>query len=214
MGEDREIWDISPEISSQTAVFPGDEPFRRKVILDFPKDGKDGGNLLLSNISTTVHIGAHVDAPSHYHPQGPSISECALDSYLGDCQVVSVTVPKGGRIRPSDFASIKIRARRVLFKTGSYPDPNHWNADFNSLSAELVHALADQGVVLIGIDTPSVDPAEDQALEAHTAIHERKLANLEGIVLTAVSDGIYELIALPLKIKDADASPVRAVLRR
>ncbi|MGZ3689604.1 MAG: cyclase family protein, partial [Bdellovibrionota bacterium] len=80
------------------------------------------------------------------------------------------------------------------------------------LSAELIDALAAKGVILVGIDTPSVDPAEDQALETHQAIARHNLANLEGIVLDQVPEGIYELTALPLKLQGADASPVRAVL--
>ena len=96
----------------------------------------------------------------------------------------------------------------MLFRS----DPNRWNPDFQSLSPELVHSLADQGVRLIGIDTPSVDPSDSKALESHQALFERNLSVLEGIVLDQVPEGIYSLIALPLRLKDADASPVRAIL--
>lgn len=203
-------YDISPEISERTAVFPGDTPFRRRVLLDFKKDD----NLVLSTIETTVHLGAHTDAPNHYHPDGAGISERDLNFYLGDCQVITVRIPRGERVRPAHLGATKIQAKRVLFHTGSFPDPNQWNGDFNSLSEELVEWLVKRGVILVGLDTPSVDLADDKILEAHLAIYRNDLAVLEGVVLDHVPDGVYELIALPLKLKSMDASPVRAILRR
>ena len=200
------IWDISPLISHELAVFPGDIPFSRNVSMSFPQD-----HLSLSSISTTLHIGAHADSSSHYHAQGKGIHERSLDPYLGACQVIRVQLPPGARIRPEHLKT-KITTPRVLFHTGSFPDPNRWNPDFQSLSPELVHSLADQGVRLIGIDTPSVDPSDSKALESHQALFERNLSVLEGIVLDQVPEGIYSLIALPLRLKDADASPVRAIL--
>ena len=208
MLEGVKIFDISPEISENIAVFPGDTPYRRKVVLDFSK----GDNLVLSAIETTVHAGAHTDAPNHYHGKGRGIETRDLSYYMGECQVVSVKIPRGDRIQPKDLAHVNIKAKRVLFKTGSFPNPNQWNGDFNSLSPQVVELLAEKGVVLVGIDTPSVDPAQDRVLESHQAIYKKDLAILEGVVLDQVPDGLYTLIALPLKIKGADASPVRAVL--
>lgn len=211
--EAKRIIDISPVISEKTAVFPGDEPFSRKVALSFAQ----GHHLELSAITTTVHIGAHTDAPNHYHPDGESIEARPLDIYFGPCQVIDVRAcrkqsPAKKRIMPDDIAGIHIDAPRVLFQTDSFPDPDHWNDDFLALSPELIEYLAAQNVRLVGIDTPSVDPADSKALEAHNAIYKNDLAILEGIVLTAVDPAIYTLVALPLKIKGADASPVRAVL--
>lgn len=200
-------FDISPEVSEKTAVFPGDLPFRREVALDFSK----GDHLLLSNIATSVHVGAHTDAPNHYARNGMGIDRRELDRYLGPCQVISVRIPRGARILP-EHVGVEIRVRRVLFHTDSFPDPNRWTDDFNSLSPELVDWLADRGVTLVGLDTPSVDPADSRELEAHQAIHRRDLAILEGVVLDGVPDGVYGLIALPLRLKDADASLVRAIL--
>ena len=210
IAEISEVYDISPEISSHMAVFPGDRAFERCVTLDLTR----GDNLTLSEITTTVHIGAHTDAPNHYHRDGAGIETRALRYYLGPCQVASVKLPAGKRIVPADVATVKINAKRVLFKTQSFPDPNRWNEDFNSLSADLVDALASKGVILVGIDTPSIDPADDKVLEAHQAVFRNNMAILEGIVLDQVPDGDYDLAALPLKIKNADASPVRAVLWR
>lgn len=202
-----DYFDISPEIDEETAVFPGDRPFRRIESLTFAK----GHHLGLSRIETTVHIGAHADAPSHYHPKGAAIDSRRLDYYYGPCQVVTVKAPRGRRLTPDDIRR-PIKAERVLFRTGSFPRPNRWNDDFNSLSPDLVDSLADRGVLLIGIDTPSIDPWDSKALESHHAVFERDMAVLEGLVLDKVSEGVYTLIALPLRLKGADASPVRAVL--
>lgn len=205
--EPERIYDISPLLSDRTAVFPGDTPFGRRVALDFTL----GDHLALSSIQTSVHIGAHADAPSHYHPEGLPIAERDLRPYLGPCQVVQVNVPAGARIGLQDMRT-KVTASRVLFKTGSFPDPDRWNGDFNSLSPELVEALARQGVILVGIDTPSIDPADDRELATHAAVYRNNLSVLEGLVLDDVPEGRYGLIALPLRIEGADASPVRAIL--
>ena len=94
----------------------------------------------------------------------------------------------------------------------SFPDPNQWNGDFNSLSPELIEHLSALNVVTVGIDTPSVDPADSKGLESHQALYRHDLAVLEGIILDRVEPGLYTLVALPLPLKDADASPVRAIL--
>lgn len=201
------IHDISPVLSPRTAVFPGDTPLQREVALHFDR----GHNLTLSAIRSTVHIGAHCDAPSHYHPDGASIDQRDLSRYLGPAQVVRVDLPRGSRIRPEHLGTAII-APRILLQTLSFPDPDVWNGDFVALSPELVDFLAAQGVVLVGIDTPSVDPAEDKDLASHNAIFRNDLAILEGIDLRGVAPGLYTLIALPLRLEDADASPVRAVL--
>jgi arylformamidase len=208
LDDGRLYYDISPEISAELAVFPGDTPFSRKVSVDF----EGGANYLASSIHGTVHLGAHVDAPNHYAKPAEGIETRPLDAYFGDCQIISVTCPRSERIRLEHIPDISIRARRVIFKTSSFPNPNRWNGDFNSLSAPLIRALSDQGVVLIGIDTPSIDPSDEKVLESHSAVFERNMAIIEGVVLDEVPDGVYTLVALPLKIKGADASPVRAIL--
>ncbi|MCB0279701.1 MAG: cyclase family protein, partial [Calditrichaeota bacterium] len=169
-------------------------------------------HLTLSSITTTVHLGAHTDAPNHYAKNETGISGCKLEPYLGRCQVITVDVDRGQRIQIEHLAT-EINATRILFRTLTFPDPNNWNNDFAALSAELVNFLARQRVQLIGIDTPSVDLFADKKLEAHNCIYRNRISILEGIILDAIKDGFYELIALPLNLKNADASPVRAVLR-
>jgi len=202
------IIDISPLIDPNIQVWPGDTPFVHTVNLDM----NAGANLTLSDIRTSVHVGAHADAPSHYAADGADIAARPLDYYLGHCTVVHVDVARGARIMPSDLRA-EPAAPRVLFRTGTFPDHRNWNHDFASLSPELVDHLHARGVVLIGIDTPSVDPFDSKALEAHNAFLRNDMAILEGLVLDGVAEGEYELIALPLKIRGGDASPVRAVLR-
>ncbi|MCU1348704.1 MAG: kynurenine formamidase [Acidobacteria bacterium] len=203
------LHDISPPIDASLHVWPGDTPFVHTVNLDM----NAGANLTLSDIRTTVHVGAHTDAPSHYVADGEDIAQRRLELYIGRCVVVSVDVGRGERILPRHIAGKSIDAPRVLFRTGTFPEPRAWNDDFASLSPELVDALHERGVVLIGIDTPSVDPFDSKALEAHNAFGRHDMAILEGIVLDGVPDGEYELIALPLRLMHADASPVRAILR-
>lgn len=201
------VFDITPEITNEIAVFPGDVPFSRDISMDFAK----GDHLLLSSIRTTLHLGAHADSSSHYHAQGSGVEKRPLEAYFGPTQVITVPLKKNARIGVGDF-KVKIKAPRVLFKTGSFPDPKKWNSDFMSLSPELIQFLHSQGVVLVGIDTPSVDPEDSKALESHQALFQSKMAVLEGIVLSQVPDGVYSMVALPLPIKNADASPVRALL--
>lgn len=198
--------DISPVLRASIAVFPGDTPFSRTVNMGF----KQGHHLDLSEVRTTLHVGAHTDAPSHYHGEGKTIEERDLSLYMGLCQVIEVT-GKPSRITPVHIKE-KIQATRILFKTNSFPDPDHWNEDFTALSPELIYFLKQHNVVLVGIDTPSVDPATDEKMISHKAIYESDMAILEGIVLTHVPNGLYQLIALPLRIENADASPVRAIL--
>jgi arylformamidase len=201
--------DISPIIDKTIDVWPGDTPFVQTVNVDM----NAGGNLTLSDIRTSVHVGAHADAPSHYVADGADIAARRLDFYLGRCVVVHVNVVRGQRITSEHLIGKVLSAPRVLFRTGTFPDPRNWNDDFASVSPSLVDELYQHGVMLIGIDTPSVDPFDSKALESHQAFAHNDMAILEGLVLDGVAEGEYELIALPLRIRGADASPVRAVLR-
>ncbi len=201
------IYDISPPITDSIAVFPGDTPPTREVLMDMPK----GDALTLSTLRSTVHVGAHADAPSHYGADAPTIDQVDLQRYVGPCQVVHVATSRGALLTP-DAISIEIAEPRVLFATGTYPDPGTFNIDFAALSPELIDRLAEHGVKLVGVDTPSVDPADSEDLPAHKAFLKNDMYILEGLVLSNVPEGRYELIALPLKLIGFDASPVRAIL--
>jgi arylformamidase len=202
------IYDISPPIAPELKVWPGDTPPRREVLLDM----RDGANLTLSTLHATVHLGAHADGPNHYGRDAPAIDERLLDYYLGPCQVVRVNAARGSRIEFEQITG-EIQECRVLIATGTYPDPAQFNEDFAALSPVLVDALHERGVITIGIDTPSVDLFTSKDLPAHTRFLANDMAILEGLMLDDVPEGVYELIALPLRLVGFDASPVRAVLR-
>jgi len=218
-GPEATLYDISPPLDSGTAVFPGDTPLEREVLLD----GRRGDPITLSTLRATCHLGAHVDAPLHYDPEGEAIGSRPLWPFLGTCRVVRVDAdrplltvdclraalgsgpdaPRGGE--PD--------VERLLIATGSSPDPRRFERDFTALEPGLVDWLGRCGVKLVGVDTPSIDPAESADLPAHAAARRHDLNVLEGIVLSHVPAGRYERIALPLRLVDFDGSPVRAVLR-
>jgi arylformamidase len=201
------IYDITPPITERLKVWPGDTPPAREVLCDLRR----GDNITLSTLRSTVHLGAHADAPSHYGAGAPAIHERSLDYYLGPCHVIRVVVPHATRVTP-DMVPQPVRAERVLIATGSFPDPERFNTDFAALSPDLVGRLHEQGVKLIGIDTPSVDLFDSKDLPSHQMFLQCDMAILEGLVLRDVPEGVYELIALPLKLVGFDASPVRAIL--
>lgn len=201
------ILDISPTLSGRIAVWPGDTRYRRRVNLSLA----EGANIELSDIHTTVHVGAHADAPSHYVLGGQTIDQRPLERYFGPCQVVDVAVGRGERVQPRHIEG-PIVAPRLLLRTGTFPDAERFNEDFAALSPALIEDLARRGVSLVGLDTPSVDLFADAALLSHQAVARHDLAVLEGLVLDGIEPGVYTLCALPLKLEGADASPVRAVL--
>lgn len=202
------LYDITPPIDEKLAVWPGDEPPRREIKCHL----KDGAVVTLSALHSTVHTGAHADGPNHYGLDAPSIDQMPLERYLGPCQVVTASAVRGERVKPSQLARL-VTEKRVLIRTGTYPDRTNFNRDFSGLTVELVDTLAARGVFTIGVDTPSVDLSDSKDLPAHKAILRHNIAILEGLVLRDVPDGVFELIALPLPLVGFDASPVRAVLR-
>jgi arylformamidase len=200
------ILDISPVLSPRIAVWPGDVPFRANKSSTF-----DGGHLDLGDMHTTFHVGAHTDAPRHYHPEGADAATVPLEPYFGPCQVVDVRARRGERFGWDDLVE-RPTAPRVLFRTGTFPDPERWNTDFAAPEPDLIDRLAAQGVVLVGFDTPSTDLYDSKGLPSHRRLFAHGMMNLEGLVLGHVAPGHYTLVALPLRIEGADGSPVRAVL--
>jgi arylformamidase len=202
------IYDISPPITERLAIWPGDTPPRREVVCD----RRRGDTVTLSTLHATVHLGAHADAPSHYGTEAPAIDQCNLERYLGPCRVFRINAARGACITP-DMLPREVRTERVLLATGTFPDPEQFNQDFASVSPEFIESLDRQGVQLIGVDTPSVDLFHSKDLPTHQACLRCGMAILEGLVLDEVPAGVYELLALPLRLVGFDASPVRAVLR-
>ncbi|HYH46288.1 MAG TPA: arylformamidase [Thermoanaerobaculia bacterium] len=202
------LYDLSPTIRPETAVWPGDTPFSCRWSATLA--GGDPVNL--STLTSTPHIGSHADAPFHTEPRGEGIGDLGLEAFLGPCRVVRI--PPTVLIEPRHLEGIDLaHPGRLLLRTDSVRDRAVFPERFAALSPELARKLAEAGLLLVGVDTPSVDPFGSDALEAHHALLGRGVAILEGLVLDGVAEGVYELIALPLKLAGLDASPVRAVLR-
>ncbi|EGF30713.1 Kynurenine formamidase [Oxalobacteraceae bacterium IMCC9480] len=204
----KDLWDISPLLGPAIPVWPGDTPFSSATTWEMA----DGCPVKVSRITLSTHTGAHCDAPSHYDANGDSIDAVALLPYLGPCRVIScigVSV-----VEPQHIAhAIADLPARVLLRTYAQAPQANWDSAFASVSAGTIALLATHGALLIGIDTPSLDPQTSSTMDAHHAVRRHRMAILEGIVLDDVPDGDYELIALPLKLQGLDASPVRAILR-
>jgi len=208
-----QLIDISSRLAPDIAVFPGDSPLSRELLLELER----GDPVTLSTLRTTVDVGAHVDAPSHYGTGAASIDELPLDRFVGPCRVLRVMVGPGEWVTwacvERSLGELQT-TRRLLLATGTYPDSTCFDRSFAGIEPTVIRELQLRGVELLGVDTPSVDPADSKDLPAHAACLEYGITILEGLVLDGVSEGEYELIALPLRLVGFEASPVRAVLRR
>lgn len=197
------IIDITPELNKNMAVWPGDLPF------SYEKD--ISGDMTIGKIITSVHSGAHIDAPLHISPSGKSLSELSLEPFVGRCQVVDVSSIEKEYITINDIKE-ELQTPRLLFRTDSFDYNKRFVKNYRAFCVELIDNLAEKNIMLLGIDTPSVDLFNAQGLPVHHRMLFHKIAILEGISLNGVQSGIYTLIALPLKISGSDGSPVRSVL--
>ena len=202
------LWDISPPIDTGSPLFPGDTCYSQQWTAQIGP----GCPVNLSAITMSPHIGAHADAPLHYGAGAATIGQVDLAPYLGPCRVIHA-IDCGPLVRPEHLARAAARLPpRVLVRT-CMRAPTRWSSDFSAFAPETIAWLAGLGVRLVGIDSPSVDPAASKTLSSHRLLLAHDLRVLENLVLDEVAAGDYELIALPLKLTMADASPVRAVLR-
>jgi arylformamidase len=203
------LWDISPPVQPGAPVFPGDTPYTQQWAATIAP----GCPVNVSTITLSPHVGAHADAPLHYDPQGVAVGALDLAPYLGRCRVVHA-IACGPLVTWQHLAhALHDLPPRVLVRTYAHAPVDRWDPHLAAFAPETIERLADAGVRLVGIDTASIDPAESKTLDSHQVIRRRGLRVLENLVLDAVPEGDYELIALPLKLMSADASPVRAVLR-
>ena len=171
-------------------------------------------DFVLSSFSTTCHVGTHLDAPLHLDHNAHGIEGVPIDRCVGRADVVRVSVGRA-QLTPEGLPERWLpTTRRVLVRTDSYPIDGAIPWGFTGLSAELIHWLADRGVELVGIDTPSVDVFDSEALPAHHALLERGMTWIEGLWLGGAEPGLYRMAALPILLEGAEAAPVRAVLRR
>lgn len=204
------IIDISQPLGPGMAGFPGDAPYGEawtsRIGPDCPVN--------VGQVRFSVHCGTHADAPLHYDPHGASAGSLPLTPFIGPCRVIDARGAGPLCLPETIAASLAGAPPRVLLRLVDRSDPKAWTDDFRALAPETVALLAAHGTVLVGIDTPSVDPGTSKTLPAHQACRLAGMHILENLVLAHVEPGDYEVIALPLKFDNLDASPVRAVLRR
>jgi len=201
--------DISPTIHPSLPVWPGDAP------VEFERTWSIGPGcpVNVSKVSFSTHTGAHVDAPFHFDPDGATIDQVALDTYVGPCRVIHVIGARGAIMPDAVAGQLEECPPRVLFRTYASSPRDTWDSAFCAIAPETIDLLAARGVRLVGLDTPSLDPEESKDMDAHLAVCRHRMVILEGLVLDEVAAGDYELMALPLKLAGLDASPVRAVLK-
>lgn len=202
------LWDISPAISAATPCFPGDTAYTQRWNAQLGP----GCPVNVSAITLSPHLGSHADAPLHYGQDASPIGALDLAPFLGPCRVIHA-IDRGALITPDHLQhAVAGLPPRVLVRT-CRTAPAEWSPLFSAFAPHTITWLARHGVRLVGIDSQSVDPADSKTLDSHQQLLAHDMRVLENLVLDEVAEGDYELIALPLKLAHADASPVRAVLR-
>jgi len=200
--------DISRPIHTGMPRWPGDTPAEFKLVATISA----GSAVNVGRLQLSVHTGTHADAPYHYNQAGARMDQVPVETYVGPARVVDVrghATITIALLSAFDFSTTP----RVLFKSDTWTDPDYFPDSWPLLAANVPAWLGARGVKLVGLDVPSVDHLTSKNLPIHHALDAAGLVILENLDLRAVAPGVYELIALPLKIRDGDGSPVRAVLR-
>lgn len=205
----RTLYDITRPLAAGVPVWPGDAPCRHRWTARLD----EGAAFNASELCLGVHTGTHADGPFHVLPDGPRIGEAPLDAFLGPARVVDAT--RRGRLGTDWAAAVLAEGapERLLVRTGAWTDPAAFPTRFAALDADAAAMLVAAGVRLFGTDAPSPDPYDSPDLPAHRVILGARAGILENLLLDGVPPGEYELIALPLRLVQADGSPVRAILR-
>lgn len=207
------IIDISQPVSSKSACFPGDVPFSKQITVSH----SGSGVINLTALTMSPHVGTHTDSPVHVRGDLADEQETAglmpLEPFIGEVYVCDVapceeeiTLERVAAMLPSTVPP------RILFRTCDKIRYETFEENYAFFSTSLVEYLSDRGVVLMGIDTPSVDHTSSKQLSVHHELLKRKMYWLENLDLTRVKSGMYELVALPIKFMELEASPVRAIL--
>lgn len=203
------IWDISQRIGTSTPLWPG-EP---SVQLSRHAEIDDECPVNVGALTLGLHTGTHADAPLHYSNDSAASADTQLEPYIGPCVVADLRGCSGQvEVKDCDWDALS-GAQRVLFRTYEKFPHDRWDKDFAAIAPEVVARLRDGGTLLIGTDTPSLDPQNSKTMDAHKEVLRGDMRILEGLMLDDIEAGEYELIALPLAIEGGDASPVRAILR-
>jgi arylformamidase len=192
-------------------VWPGDQPFR----LEWTSRVATGDPVNVGAVRMGVHTGTHLDAPFHLFDGASTVDRVPIGTLVGPATVVDARGRGSiGRALVADALSRSAGCERFLFRTGAWAAAgDRFPTTFPCIDSEAVSALREAGALLVGTDAPSVDPFESTELNAHRALLSAGICILENLLLDDVEAGRYDLIALPLRIVGADASPVRAILR-
>lgn len=202
------LWDISPPLKLGLPVWPSDTPYEETRTWTM----SDTCPVNVSKFTMSTHAGAHADAPFHYDAAGKRAGALDLGRYIGPCRVIHAI--GASPVAPHHVAEHLLRpVERILIRTYARAPRIAWDSNFAAVAPATIEFLARNGVNLIGLDTPSLDPQDSKTMDAHRAVRQFGLSILEGLVLDDIPEGDYELIAPPLKLVDLDAAPVRAVLR-
>ncbi|MBF0517339.1 MAG: cyclase family protein [Nitrospirae bacterium] len=202
--------DISLDIKNGMLTWPGDPEFSLKALHSI-----DNGDMLnLSHISMTSHTGTHMDAPLHWLRDGKSIDEMPISVTAGPALVIEVQDKESIKAAELEPYGLK-KGQRILFKTcNSTNHTKKFTEDYVYISVEAARLLAQTGVLMAGIDALSIGGFHADGQLIHTTLLEAGVWIIEGLDLSAVSPGQYELMCLPLKLIGCDGAPSRAVLRK
>ncbi|WP_053219972.1 arylformamidase [Virgibacillus senegalensis] len=201
--------DVTQPLSDNIAHWPGDKPFSYRLAHTIEQTG----SVNIGQISSSCHIGTHIDAPFHFDNDGERVLDLPIDTYIGPARVIDVS--NTDMIDAASLAGHQLDGvKRLLLHTSLPNNPKRFPGKMPSIDPDIGPYLKRLGVKLLGVDLPSVDAVESKELAVHHALYENDVYILENLMLDHVDPGDYELIALPLAIAEADGSPVRAVLRR
>ncbi|WP_226669873.1 arylformamidase [Metabacillus litoralis] len=201
--------DISQPLTNDIAHWPGDTAFT----YDTAFSKKQTGSVNIGKITTSLHTGTHIDAPFHFHNEGEKVLDLDINLYVGHAKLIDVS--SFNKIDCNVLSRFDLEGvSRLLLKTVKHSDSTVFPAEIPYLSEDIAPFLKEKGVFLLGVDVPSVDPLDSKDMKTHHALYQHHIHILENIVVDHVEEGDYELIALPLPIKEGDGSPVRAVIRQ
>src|SRR5216117_4288953 len=212
------IWDISRTLSNDFAEWPGDEPFHYRLTREIAK----GASVNLGAVTMSVHNGTHADARFHFDSKGESIEKVPLDIYFGRATVVDLA-QAFSRSKEKHLITLEDlqphaeqigATSRLLVKTGRWDDSTVFPDQIPVIAADVPAWLQKNGVMLLGLDLPSMDEIDSKSLQNHHALAGAGIAIVESLDLSEVASGIYGFAALPLKIAGGDGAPMRAILWR
>ncbi|MBI5029833.1 MAG: cyclase family protein [Chloroflexi bacterium] len=205
------IYDISIPISPSMPVYPGDPAVSIVPMSQIAKG--DAANV--SQLSFGDHTGTHLDPPIHFIPGGKTVDQLDLDTLYGPALVVDMShVEKAITAKDLDRAKLSKRAVRILFRTRNaelWQQPG-FQTNYVGFAWDAAQWFVERGVKLVGIDYLSAELFDASEPRTHRTLLGASIIIVEGLDLSNVKPGEYVLACLPLKIKDGDGAPVRAIL--